>query len=44
MNYLLTRKKSSLSLRSKLLEAGSAMPSSTIPSDQKPREAKSTLY
>lgn len=44
MNHLLTRKKSSLSLRGKQSEAGSAAPSSTTPSDQKPREAKSTPY
>ena len=44
MNHLLTRKKSSLSLRSKLSEAGSALPSSTTPSDQNPREAKSAPY
>ena len=40
MNHLLARKKSSLSFRGKLSEAGSAAPSSTTPSDQKPREAK----
>ncbi|KAH7308328.1 hypothetical protein BKA65DRAFT_576549 [Rhexocercosporidium sp. MPI-PUGE-AT-0058] len=40
INHLLTRKKSSLSLRGKQSEADSAAPSSTIPSDQKPREAK----
>merc|ERR1712093_522723 len=44
MNHLLARKKSSSSLRAKQSEAGSATPSSTTPSDQKPREAKSTLY
>jgi hypothetical protein len=44
MNHLLARKKSSSSLRGKQSEAGSAAPSSTTPSDQKPREAKSALY
>ncbi|KAH6699914.1 hypothetical protein BKA61DRAFT_562017 [Leptodontidium sp. MPI-SDFR-AT-0119] len=44
MNHLLARKKSSSSLRGKQSEAGSAAPSSTTPSDQKPREAKSTPY
>jgi hypothetical protein len=44
MNHLLARKKSSLSLRGKQLEAGSAAPSSIIPSDQKPRKAKSAPY
>jgi len=44
LNHLLARKKSSSSLRSKQLEAGSAAPSSTTPSDQKLREAKSTPY
>jgi len=43
MNYLLVRKKSS-SLRRKQSEVDSAAPSSTTPSDQKPREAKSTPY
>jgi hypothetical protein len=38
---LLARKKS---FRGKQSEAGSAVPSSTTPSDQKPREAKSSLY
>ncbi|TVY31526.1 hypothetical protein LSUB1_G008301 [Lachnellula subtilissima] len=41
INHLLARKKSSLSLRGKQLETSSAAPSSTTPSDQKPREAKS---
>ena len=41
MNHLLARKKSSSSLRGKQSEAGSA---ATTPSDQKPREAKSTPY
>ena len=44
MNHLLTRKKSSSSLCKKQSEAGSAAPSSATPSDQKPREAKSTPY
>ena len=44
MNHLLARKKSSSSFRGKQSEAGSAAPSSTTPSDQKLREAKSALY
>jgi len=44
MNHLLARRKSSSSLRGKQSEASSAPPSSTTPSDQKPREAKSTPY
>lgn len=45
MNHLLARRKSSSSsLRGKQSEAGSAAPSSTTPSDQKPREAKSAPY
>ncbi|MCJ1348111.1 hypothetical protein MMC31_006342, partial [Peltigera leucophlebia] len=44
MNHLLARKKSSSSLRGKQSEAGSATPSSTAPSNQTPREAKSTPY
>jgi hypothetical protein len=44
MSHLLARKKSLSSLRGKQSEAGSAAPSSTTPSDQKPREAKSTPY
>jgi hypothetical protein len=45
MNHLLARKKSSSSsLRGKQSEAGSAAPSSTTPSDQKPRETKSAPY
>ncbi|PQE05336.1 phosphatidylserine decarboxylase protein [Rutstroemia sp. NJR-2017a BVV2] len=44
MNHLLARKKSSSSFRGKQSEAGSAAPSSTTPSDQKPREAKSLPY
>jgi len=41
MSYLLTRKKS---FRRKQSDAGSAIPSSTTPSNQKLREAKSTSY
>lgn len=45
MNHLLARRKSSSSsLRGKQSEAGPAAPSSTTPSDQKPREAKSAPY
>ncbi|KAH8799638.1 hypothetical protein F5884DRAFT_825116 [Xylogone sp. PMI_703] len=44
MNHLLARKKSSSSFRGKQSEVSSAAPSSTTPSDQKPREAKSTPY
>ncbi|PQE16266.1 phosphatidylserine decarboxylase protein [Rutstroemia sp. NJR-2017a BVV2] len=44
MNHLLARKKSSSSFRGKQSEAGSAAPSSTTPSNQKPREAKSAPY
>ncbi|KAH6698469.1 hypothetical protein BKA61DRAFT_707186 [Leptodontidium sp. MPI-SDFR-AT-0119] len=44
MNHLLARKKSSPSVCGKLSGAGSAAPSSTTPSDQKPREAKSAPY
>ena len=44
MSHLLARKKSSSSLHDKQSEASSAAPSSTTPSDQKPREAKSTPY
>jgi len=45
MNHLLARRKSSSSsLRGKQSEAGSAAPSSTTPSDQKPREVKSAPY
>ncbi|TGO62214.1 hypothetical protein BCON_0021g00270 [Botryotinia convoluta] len=44
MNHLLTKKKSSSNLRSKQSEAGSSVSSSITPSDQKPREAKSTFY
>jgi hypothetical protein len=42
--HLLARKKLSSSLCDKQSEAGSAALSSTIPSDQKLREAKSTPY
>jgi hypothetical protein len=41
MSHLLTRKKS---FRGKQSDAGSAAPSSTTPSNQKPREAKSSVY
>ena len=41
MSHLLARKKS---FRGKQSDAGSAAPSSTTPSDQKPREAKSAPY
>jgi hypothetical protein len=44
LNHLLARRKSSSSLRGRQSEAGSATPSSTTPSDQKPREAKSAPY
>jgi hypothetical protein len=44
MNHLLVRKKSSLSFCGKQSEASSAVPSSIIPSDQKPRETKNTPY
>ncbi|KAH6665192.1 hypothetical protein B0J14DRAFT_620938 [Halenospora varia] len=44
LNHLLARRKSSSSLRDKQSEAGSVTPSSTTPSDQKPREAKSAPY
>jgi hypothetical protein len=44
LNHLFARKKSSSSLRGKQSEAGSVTPSSTTPSDQKPREAKSAPY
>ena len=43
-NHLLARKRSSSSFRGKQSEAGSVTPSSTTPSDQKPREAKSAPY
>jgi hypothetical protein len=44
LNHLLARKRSSSSLPGKQSDAGSAAPSSTTPSDQKPRDAKSTPY
>jgi len=44
LNHLLARKKSLSSLCGKQSEAGSVAPSSTIASDEKPREAKSTPY
>lgn len=44
MNHLLARKKSSSSFREKQSDTGSAAPSSATPSDQKPREVKSTPY
>jgi len=44
MNHLLAKKKSLSSLCGKQSEAGSATPSSTTPSDQKLREAKSIPY
>lgn len=44
MSHMLAKKKSSSSLRGKRREAGSATPSSTTPSDEKQREAKSAPY
>jgi hypothetical protein len=44
MSNVLARKKSSSSLWGKQSEAGSARPSFTATSDQKPREAKSAPY
>lgn len=44
MNHLLARKKSSSSVRGRQLEARSSAFSSSTPSDQKPREAKSSPY
>ncbi|KAK0829687.1 hypothetical protein LTR03_016079 [Friedmanniomyces endolithicus] len=44
MNYLLARKKSATSLGRKKSDPGSVTPSSTMPSDEKPREAKSAPY
>ena len=44
MNYLLVRRKSSSSVRSRQLEARSTAPSLSTLSDQKPREAKSSPY
>jgi hypothetical protein len=44
MNHLLARQKSLSSLRGKQSEASSAAPSSTTPSDEKPRAVKSAPY
>jgi hypothetical protein len=44
VNHLLARKKSSSSLRRKQSEASSVTPSSTTPSDENPRAAKSAPY
>ncbi|MCJ1475433.1 hypothetical protein MMC13_004095 [Lambiella insularis] len=44
MEHALARRKSSSSLRGKQSQSGAAAPSSTTPSDQKPREEKSTSY
>jgi hypothetical protein len=44
MERLLARKKSAQSLRRKRSESGLSAPSSTTPSDQKPREEKSAPY
>ncbi|KAK5550503.1 hypothetical protein LTR46_011499 [Exophiala xenobiotica] len=44
MSHLLARKKSATSLRRKRSDSESGAPSSTTPSDQKPREEKSTPY
>lgn len=44
MKNVLARKKSSSSLRRKQSESGSIAASSTTPSDQRPREAKSAQY
>jgi hypothetical protein len=44
LNHLLAKRKSLSSLRGKQSDAGSVTPSSTTPSDQKPREAKSAPY
>lgn len=44
MNHLLARRKSSSSVRGRPLEARATAPSSSTPSDQKPREAKSFHY
>ncbi len=44
MNHLLAQKKSSSSLRRKQSEVGSVTPSTTTPSDQKPRDEKSAPY
>jgi len=44
MSHLLARKKSTASLRRKRSDSESGAPSSTTPSDQKPREEKSAPY
>ncbi|KIV84240.1 hypothetical protein, variant [Exophiala sideris] len=44
MSHLLARKKSTASLRRKRSDSESGTPSSTTPSDQKPREEKSAPY
>ncbi|RMZ87471.1 hypothetical protein DV736_g5300, partial [Chaetothyriales sp. CBS 134916] len=44
MSHLLARKKSAASLRRKRSDSESGAPSSTTPSDQKPREEKSAPY
>ncbi|KAK5548032.1 hypothetical protein LTR46_011978 [Exophiala xenobiotica] len=44
MSHLLARKKSATSLRRKRSDSESGAPSSTTPSDQKPREEKSAPY
>ena len=44
MSYLLARKKSDTALVRKKSDTGSPAPSSTTPSDEKPREAKSAPY
>lgn len=44
MEHVLARKKSSSSLRGKQSESGAVAPSSTTPSDQKPREEKNAQY
>ncbi|KAF1358567.1 hypothetical protein EJ07DRAFT_179789 [Lizonia empirigonia] len=44
MSHLLARKRSTASLRRKRSDSGSRAASSTIPSDQKPREEKSAQY
>ena len=44
MSHLIARKRSSTSLVRKKSDAGSVAPSSTTPSDEKPREVKSAPY
>ena len=44
MSHLLARKRPATSLAQKKSDTSSATPSSTTPSDQKPRKAKSALY